>query len=49
MSLRCPCGSMEIILKRIDKTSQNSKCRLCDDRNETINYKRIQQISTEKV
>ena len=23
---------------RIDKTQQNSKCRLCDDRNETINH-----------
>ena len=23
---------------RIDKTQQNSKCRLCDDRDETINH-----------
>ena len=33
---------------RIDKTQQNSKCRLCSDRDETMN-KRIQQISTEGV
>ena len=26
------------ITSRIDKTQQNSKCRLCSDRDETINY-----------
>ena len=26
------------IKARIDKTQQNSKCRLCDDRDETINH-----------
>ncbi len=26
------------IKARIDKTQQNSKCRLCGDRDETINY-----------
>ena len=26
------------IKERIDKTQQNSKCRLCGDRNETINH-----------
>ena len=26
------------ITARIDKTQQNSKCRLCDDRDETINH-----------
>ena len=26
------------IRARIDKTQQNSKCRLCDDRDETINH-----------
>ena len=26
------------IKARTDKTQQNSKCRLCDDRNETINH-----------
>ena len=38
------------IKARIDKTQQNSKCRLCGDRDETINHnKRMQQISTEGV
>ena len=27
-----------IIITRIDKTQQNSKCRLCGDRDETINH-----------
>ena len=36
------------IKARIDKTQQNSKCRLCGDRDETIN-KRMAQISTEGV
>ena len=26
------------IKSRIDKTQQNSKCRLCGDRNKTINH-----------
>ena len=26
------------IKARIDKTQQNSKCRLCSERDETINY-----------
>ena len=26
------------IKARIDKTQQNSKCRLCSDRDETINH-----------
>ena len=35
---------------KIDKTQQNSKCRLCGDRDETINHnKRMQQICTEGV
>ena len=34
------------IKARIDKTQQNSKCRLCGDKDETINHIRIQQIST---
>ena len=28
---------------------QNSKCRLCGDKDETINNKQMQQISTEGV
>ena len=34
---------------RIVKTQQNSRCRLCSDRDETINHKRMHQISTERV
>ena len=38
------------IKARIDKTQQNSKCRLCSDRDETITHnKRMQQIGTEGV
>ena len=38
------------IKARIDKTQQNSECRLCGDRDETINHnKRMLQISTEGV
>ena len=38
------------IKARIDKTQQNSKCRLCGDRrNDQSHYKRMQQISTEGV
>ena len=39
------------IKTRIDKTQQNSKCRLCGDRNETNNHinNRMQQISAEWV
>ena len=33
----------------IDKTQQNSKCWLCGDRDETINNKRMQQISSERI
>ena len=29
---------MIIIIARIDKTQQSSKCRLCCDRDETINH-----------
>ncbi len=39
------------IKARIDKTQQNSECRLCGDRDEKdqSHYKRMQQISTEEV
>ena len=38
------------IKARIDKTQQNSKCRLCGDRrNDQSHNKRMQQISTEAV
>ena len=38
------------IKARIDKTQQNSKCRLCGDgRNDQSHYTRMQQISTEGV
>ena len=30
--------NLDMAKKRIDKTKQNSKCRLCGDRNETINH-----------
>ena len=36
------------IKARIDKVQQNSKCRLCGYKGETIN-KRMQQISTEGI
>ena len=35
------------IKARIDKTLQNSKCRLCDDRDETMNHI-ISEFSTQK-
>ena len=37
--------------KGIDKTQKNSRCRLCEDRYETINHiiRKKQQISTESV
>ena len=35
------------IKAKLDKTQQNSKCRLCDERDETIN-KRMQQTSSKK-
>ena len=38
------------IKARIDKTLQNSKCRLCGDRrNDQSHNKRMQKICTEKV
>ena len=39
------------IRARIDKSQQNSKCRLCGDRDETINriISKSQQINTEGV
>ena len=39
------------IKARIDKTQQNSKCRLCDDIDEKnqSHHKRMEQISTERV
>ena len=38
------------IKTRIDKTQQNSKCRLCGDRDETINHIiRMQQIGIEGI
>ena len=36
------------IKTKIDKTQQNSKCRLCGDGDETINN-RMQQMSSESV
>ena len=37
------------IKARIDKTQQNSKCRLCSDIDDTINHKQMQKISSIRV
>ena len=36
------------IVAKIDKTQQNSKYRLCGDKEKTNNNKRMQQISTDR-
>ena len=37
------------IITKIDKTQQNSKCRLCADRDETINHIIMQQICAKRI
>ena len=36
------------IKARIEKTRQNSKCRLCSDRDETIKHRRSDQVKVNK-